>query len=362
MVLFCFLSAVVGCRRPTEPSEEIPDPRNISRTEEYSYAPDIAVDPTGNVHIVWGDTTPGNDEILYVSKPIGGSWTISLNVSNTPGVSLYPSVTADPFGEVHVAWEEYTPGTGELSICYSSKPTGGSWSVPETISGFGESSEFPSIGVDESGNVHAVWMGLLQLHYATRPHGGSWNSPEPISGATGGTNPSLAVEPSGDVHVAMERADLDIWYTYKAPGDSWSLPLNLSDNSGYSFTPDIAVSESGGLFVVWYEVFEHTAYTVTKAFDDSLFTEPLALPDVASLAEAAFDPDGNLHITWPSNGETYYRQRPVGGGWSSPINVSNTEGSTIGSPRIAVGPGAGSQLVWSDDTPGNPDIYYDEVP
>jgi len=44
------------------------DPRNVSRSPGLSYAPSIAIDNEGNVHLLWSDDTPGNYEVFYSFK------------------------------------------------------------------------------------------------------------------------------------------------------------------------------------------------------------------------------------------------------------------------------------------------------
>lgn len=44
------------------------DPRNVSRSPGLSYAPSIAIDNEGNVHLLWSDATPGNYEVFYSFK------------------------------------------------------------------------------------------------------------------------------------------------------------------------------------------------------------------------------------------------------------------------------------------------------
>jgi len=80
VLVLSFLS-ILGCRRPDRDNgdnnnqqQEEWDPRNVSRSPGLSYAPSIAVDNEGNVHLVWSDDTPGNYEIFYSFKKPDSDW------------------------------------------------------------------------------------------------------------------------------------------------------------------------------------------------------------------------------------------------------------------------------------------------
>jgi hypothetical protein len=66
--------------------------QRITWTSGYSESPVIAVDPSGNLHVVWKDSTPGNDEIYYKKSTDGGaSWSTSQRLTWSPGSSYGPA-------------------------------------------------------------------------------------------------------------------------------------------------------------------------------------------------------------------------------------------------------------------------------
>jgi hypothetical protein len=78
-------------------------PERISHTPGHSTLPAIAIDSTGNMHIVWQDNTPGNWDIYYKS-----TLSDTLNLSNDSTASdMYPSISIFNGNEVHVIWERY---------------------------------------------------------------------------------------------------------------------------------------------------------------------------------------------------------------------------------------------------------------
>lgn len=82
-------------------------PLRISNTLGHSTLPAIAIDPSGNKHIVWQDSTPGNWDIYYACV---NSTTVSdtVNLSNDSlSADMYPSISIFNGNEVHVIWERY---------------------------------------------------------------------------------------------------------------------------------------------------------------------------------------------------------------------------------------------------------------
>jgi hypothetical protein len=79
------------------------------------YDPDIVVDSAGDIHVVFCDDTPGNAEIYYLNSTNGGlTWRTKKRLSWTSGPSEFPAVIADPSGDLHVVWQDETPGNFEI--------------------------------------------------------------------------------------------------------------------------------------------------------------------------------------------------------------------------------------------------------
>lgn len=74
--------------------------------------PDIAVDPNGNIHVVWQDNRDGNYEIYYARKLYGKGWESSgfggqdIRITKAEGDSLNPSIAADEKGKLHIVWQD----------------------------------------------------------------------------------------------------------------------------------------------------------------------------------------------------------------------------------------------------------------
>ena len=78
---------------------------------ELHLCPAIAVSGN-NVHVVWEDVTPGNCDILYRRSTDSGATfpNVIKNLSSNAGISQLPAIAVSG-NNVHVVWEDDTPGT-----------------------------------------------------------------------------------------------------------------------------------------------------------------------------------------------------------------------------------------------------------
>jgi BNR repeat-like domain len=132
--------------------------KRISWTSGNSVNPDIAADSSGRLHVVWSDSAPGNNEIYYAKSTDGGAtWTASQRITWTLGSSGRPVIVVDPSGHLHVVWEDDTPGNNE--IYYKKSTDGGvTWTASQRLTWNAGESRWPDIAADPDGNLHVVWF------------------------------------------------------------------------------------------------------------------------------------------------------------------------------------------------------------
>ncbi|NIR02463.1 MAG: hypothetical protein GTN78_20065, partial [Gemmatimonadales bacterium] len=77
------------------------------RCAETDTANNLAVDPSGNIHLTWMEDSTGNYEIHYRRK-VGptGPWEAAVQLTDDPGFSSAPSIAADSQGNLHLAWHD----------------------------------------------------------------------------------------------------------------------------------------------------------------------------------------------------------------------------------------------------------------
>ncbi|OYD14523.1 hypothetical protein CH333_07810 [candidate division WOR-3 bacterium JGI_Cruoil_03_44_89] len=359
---------LVSCscdKSPTDGGNNHYDPRNVSRNEGKSLVPSLTVDDIGNVHLVWADSTPGNYEILYSMKGLGGDWSEPMNISNTPTTLKGPKVAIDPSGNLHIVWvEELSINPYIRDILYSMKLPGDSCSTAINISNTSpyQGADLPDIGVDASGNVHVVWWELTAM-YRMKNAGGTWNPVE--STPLYGRNLAMVVSANGDVHLVSEGGSYsDIYYTMKPSEGSWTEPVKICETPFYSWTPDIAIEDEGSLYVVWAEEQKGMLYFSEKSdsgtwmeADSIVKTKDTQLPWACQLIA---ENQGILHLLWSERtegGDVYYITRSGDGIWSGMANVSETSGNSL-CLSISLDASGSLHIAWQDETPGKWDIFY----
>ncbi|MHA1383334.1 MAG: hypothetical protein ACTSR3_06215 [Candidatus Helarchaeota archaeon] len=122
------------------------------------------------MHVVWQDYTDGewetDSEIMYANRTAAG-WSNATVVSDDStkwnnGHSWNPSIAVDNDGNVYVVWQDDTKFGGDFDIMYA-KHTIAGWSNATVLSDDSTmwnngGSNYPSVAVDGTGNVHVVWQ------------------------------------------------------------------------------------------------------------------------------------------------------------------------------------------------------------
>jgi hypothetical protein len=190
--------------------------RQLTTNSGLSSSPRIAAYSSSSLHLVWSDSTPGVNEIYYKKSSDGGaSWTTVKRLSSTAGWSYAPDIAVDSSGNPHVAWYDDTPGNNE--IYYKKSSDGGAnWSSDKRLTWNSGTSRNPSIAIGSPDEIHVIWdddtPGNYEIYYKGSFDGGAtwsasfretWNS-----GAS--ASPSTVFNSQGILHV--------VWYDY-TPGN-----------------------------------------------------------------------------------------------------------------------------------------------
>jgi len=131
---------------------------------------------------------------------------------------------------------------------------------------------------------------------------------------------------------------------------------NVSDTPGDSRWPAVTVGPDGTRYLAWEEDGQQV-YAAVEGPAGWLI-EPLAEGMTPALASG---PDSAAHLVYAAddgtgNLEVYY-SRWTGDAWTPPRNVSATSGAST-TPAIAVAADGSPRFVWTDQTAGEPTIYY----
>ncbi len=252
-----------------------------------SYYPALAADSAGNVYITWWDQTDyvgaGTDIDIFYKRwdATISAWTTTEVVSTeSTGDSVYPSITIDAAGNVHITWSDGTDylssGTDEDIFYKRWDATTSAWTTIEVVSTESTGGSYsPSLAVDTLGNVHITWWDQTDYVGAGTDVDifykrwdafiFTWTTTEVVSTeSTGGSiRPSIAIDAAGNVHIAWQDntdyagsgLDTDIFYEQFA---------------GSPTAPELAFivpnpTELTSIYLDWNSVFVATSYHVYRS-------------------------------------------------------------------------------------------------
>jgi hypothetical protein len=380
-VLLFVTACLLGLGKPVATFAWTPS-LNLSNDADVPQAPDVAVASDGTVHAVWTDTT--TYEMLYSSRAVGGSWSTPEVVATYANITIFMDgdivVTVGPDGTVHILFADDSSGDSE--IFHRSKPVGGTWSAPVNISQApGYRSEFPNVAVSPDGTIHAAWIGSLgngETYYASKTPDGSWTTPIDVSNSAANEYPTrLGVGPDNSVHIVSSQEDggpgKQNIYHYTVSGGTPSAGENLTGTADVGRGLGAVLQTGDGTVHVLYfaENWPAEVMYLNKPACGSWST-PINVSNNASSSWAphlAADGCGNLHATWMDDGggatKILYAARTTAGSWYTGVDI--TGGATSAStPRVAVAVPRGAttgtvEVVYADAPAGNPDVYFTEV-
>jgi hypothetical protein len=375
VVLFLgLLLFVQAARADWEPA------RRITWNSGYSGDPQIAVDSAGRIHVAWCDYSNENFPLIFYKNSTdgGASWSPAKMISTNGLSASRPAIAVDAANNVHVVWQEAHPHPS--SVYYKrSTDAGATWSgyrpldyVP--IGGCHE----PDIAGGSLNIVHAVWYiedenSFSEVFYGkSTDRGAAWLPDKRLTWTTGTSEaPAIIADLSGNLHVVWQDntpGNAEIYYRKSTDrGVTWLTTKRLTWNSGDSWAPQLAADLSGYLHLVWYdftpgatEIFYQRSTdqgTTWSEFKRLSWTSgDSASPDIVTSAP------GNIHVVWndntSGNSEIDYRKSTDNGAtWLAKYKLSAGSGES-NNATISAAASGNLQVVWSEDTPGNFEIYY----
>jgi hypothetical protein len=197
-----------------------------------------------------------------------------------------------------------------------------------------------------------------------------------IHGVGVGSNPAIAVDRKGQLHLALEeRKDVnltDIFYAKSTDrGQSWTSATDIS-NPGRSSIADIVVDTKDVIDVAWgytTSTGEHAGIYLSRSLDGgNSWTKPVNISKTSGICyepDVAVGPDNSIHVAYTDisegekHGQIYYCfSTDSGATWSKAINLSNSSGAA-GEAAITVGADGTVYVAWSETPAGgdHPDIY-----
>lgn len=207
----------------------------------------------------------------------------------------------------------------------SAAPT---WLAPQNLSAPGGGTS-PSVGMDASGNVSAVWTTGSQVNVTRRSRGAiAWGQPETVASGGSFSYPSISVGAKGDVVVAWLRlvggAPVLEAVSRVGVSDAWSPVAEISAAPSYAHS--VAVAANGDAVVAWRETVAsvHTMKAVVRRGSSGPWSAPQAVSGtaVSDTPALAISSNGSAAICWKqSSGVAAAVLPPNDAAWLPPQQV-----------------------------------------
>jgi hypothetical protein len=346
--------------------------KRLTWNSSWSEFPAIAADSVNHLHVVWQDSTPGNQEIFYKrSTDSGTSWS-TMRLTYTSGDSWDPSIAVDSDDNLFVAWYDGTHGNDE--IFYAKSTDGGSsWKTKRLTWNSGDS-WWPSIALDPEDRIHVVWsdnsFAYYEIYHKMSTDGGaSWTQKRLTYSPGHSYVPYISVDSYSRLHVVwmdgISPGNSEIFYKISTDtGTNWSTK-RLTWTSDVSSTPTIAVGSNGHIHVTWFDDTPGNSEIFYKTSTDggmSWSAKRLTWNSGGSQESVvSVDKNDYIHVVWrdesPVNAEIYHKRSTDGGSSWTTQRLTWNSGNSY-SPSIAVDSNNHLHVVWFDYTPGISEIYY----
>jgi hypothetical protein len=246
-------------------------PEQISSTDNLDCSnARAAVDPEGNILVVWTSFGDGAFSIWSIRYSVGAGWGTPVMIDPNPTVStILADVAFDGNGNAFAFWLEYG------SVKSSRYVDGIGWGPKESVSTHWGYAQPASFGVDSQGNAIAVWYDQTDINSAMNRVwcnryvvGVGWGMDELLMSASGLSDPSVVVDETGNA-VALWRvaksdaafSPRDIWTSRYTVGTGWSSPEMIEETTGYPWSVKLAGDGSGNCIAVWEDL-----DTITSTF------------------------------------------------------------------------------------------------
>ena len=362
--------------------------------------PQVAVNSAG-VYVAWaGTNSGGGGDIFFSSLASGGSaFTAPVNVSNTKGIASgssapIPRIAVDPSGGVDIVW-------GQSAAYFARTTNSGSSFAVTQLSTAPMASESPRTAISTQGTVYVVWENAGSCPTITfgrsTDNGANFTDYAvadqlTVNGAqeTGCTSDvQIALGSNNTIHLlwANDSPIQDLIATYQTDTGSNFAGFSQTNEQGFqnlagtaAHTPQMAIDANGNINVVWIGDFQQNGGPPVVYFSRSTtggtkgsFSQSVRLRRLTSTPPAgavatgfpqiATEPGGAIDVIWqqasatnPGNAYDIVLARSTDGASFKQFTLDNSPTVTANTGQIAVDGNGNAYIAWLGNSGSSADI------
>ena len=292
----------------------------ISQPNKLALSPHVIATEKGDVYVVWVDINnkTGDSNIEFISSNDSGkNFGPQKELRTGMSISYFPQLAATEKGDVYVVWVDKNKKTGGSNIDFiSSIDSGMTFSSSKKLTGGKTISFFPQLAATEKGDVYVVWVdknnktGDTDIIFRSSNNSGmSFDDRIKVrrSESVLSFSPYIAATEKGDVYLVwMDRnsttGDSDI--TFRNSNDRGkdferAINLNKGENKlSNSSLPQVATTQKDSVYVVWLDNQIQFKEILVK---DALVGNTISLSNkmTSSLSpQLTATKNGNLFVIW----------------------------------------------------------------
>ena len=314
-------------------------------------APRVVFGQDGVAHAVWYQATTNYTTVWYAKYIPATGWSSSIQISQHPSTyAYYPQLAVDASGNVVVVWYESNPPVGNHFDVYAVICLNGAWGTPVQLSQSTHSAYRPMVAVNDAGQATAVWPqdigdGSVSNDYkqiaVSRWSGSAWSAPAVLNDIPGTTiniaaQVAVAVDSAGDPLVLWSQGNIRAsWFVNGA----WTASQDITSGAGGGCTfPEVVFYAPGRAMAVWrqHNGVSRTDVAASLYTAGSGWAAPVFISERIQSAESphlAVDAGGTAAVVWaegvyppdtqPAMKEALYYP---GSGWSAPVDLATLSG------------------------------------
>ena len=266
-------------------------------------------------------------------------WSQPVKLSQTAPNAESPSVAINASGAMVAVWAQ------EQGVSYTVQAAvnrTGTWTRGVNVSAAGPSGMRPDVVIDDTGIATAIWTNGTAIQASELSTGANWSEPVTLS-AIGNlaTAPQIVADALGNLTAMWVRTDISgvtgLETADRPAGGTWSSPIVLATGTFSGF--DLGVNAAGDTAAIW-NLGLFTGNTIVYASDriaGGVWSGPAVVaPSARSQGGAQIGIAANCDLTacWRTNTEIRVADKAAGTSWSSSVTLYRNTALT-GFPALA---------------------------